>query len=166
MLPSHIHMCRSMTSTASPLPTHFYPAASLHSRLYSSGTRPQLPVRVCCHVQWMHWHYGLANMPLSCLACWAGVCSLFTFSSVTCTLFNCLLLSFIAGVNISGDLKNPSVSIPLGTLLACGITFVVYIVLCELVDSRVYMCYMLQTNFFFSHFQCFYMHKRSAPVQL
>ena len=38
---------------------------------------------------------------------------------------------FPAGVNISGDLKDPSHSIPQGTLFSLCLTFGIYILMCE-----------------------------------
>lgn len=43
----------------------------------------------------------------------------------------------MAGANISGDLKNPARAIPLGTLLAIGVSTVVYIVMAVLLASTV-----------------------------
>ncbi len=42
----------------------------------------------------------------------------------------------MAGVNMSGDLKNPSKSIPKGTFLAIGVGFVIYMVLPIILASR------------------------------
>ena len=43
----------------------------------------------------------------------------------------------MAGANLSGDLKDPSKAVPVGTLLAIGVTSVVYVILCWLIGSSV-----------------------------
>ncbi|KAL7643016.1 UNVERIFIED_CONTAM: hypothetical protein RMT77_006305 [Armadillidium vulgare] len=54
----------------------------------------------------------------------------------------------MAGANLSGELKNPGRSIPVGTLFASGFTFIVYSLLFLLTSSTTSR-YLLQNNFSF-----------------
>ena len=60
----------------------------------------------------------------------AGFCDVFSIFFPAAT-------GIMAGANLSGDLKDPSKAVPTGTLLAIGVTSVVYVILCWLIGSSV-----------------------------
>ena len=102
-----------------------------------------------------HYHYDTCTVVSALLACSMSAsqsspvinaCTLCTY--VHCLMYPCVPLG-VAGANISGDLKNPSVAIPQGTLLACGITFVVYVFLCKSNTSMCTYMYMFCTCVFY-----------------
>ena len=74
-------------------------------------------------VQWCHRNHGSEDIS-SC--------------SVVITLLSCSCL--LAGANMSGDLKNPSFAIPVGTIGACIFTFVIYALISEILHTFVCMC--------------------------
>ncbi len=67
----------------------------------------------------------------SCNVFLQSVCVCSTILFFNFSVFYSPFHTHTAGANISGDLKNPSYSIPQGTLLACGITMLIYAILCE-----------------------------------
>ena len=48
-----------------------------------------------------------------------------------------------AGANISGDLKNPSVDIPKGTIVAVSVTTTVYVLMCMFFGAIASRCYLI-----------------------
>ena len=90
-----------------------------------------------------HYHYDTCTVVSTLLVCSMSVsqsCPVIHCTYLHCLMYPCVPLG-VAGANISGDLKNPSVAIPQGTLLACGITFVIYVFLCK---SNTSLCTYLQ----------------------
>ncbi|KAI1898786.1 hypothetical protein AGOR_G00075950 [Albula goreensis] len=71
-----------------------------------------------------------------------------TFATVFAVMFNGCT-GIMAGANMSGELKNPSVSIPKGTIIAVLYTFFVYLLLFLLVSSTCDRVLLIQDYGFF-----------------
>jgi len=67
-------------------------------------------------------HFSLATLTANLTPQWTGDMSFFSVFA----LFFPAVTGIMAGVNMSGDLKNPSRSIPTGTFLAVSVTAVLY----------------------------------------
>ncbi|XP_028821289.1 solute carrier family 12 member 9-like [Denticeps clupeoides] len=71
-----------------------------------------------------------------------------TFASVFAVMFNGCT-GIMAGANMSGELKNPSVSIPRGTIIAVAYTFIIYLLVFLLVSSTCDRVLLVQDYGFF-----------------
>ncbi|XP_030630823.1 solute carrier family 12 member 9-like [Chanos chanos] len=74
--------------------------------------------------------------------------SIMTFATVFAVMFNGCT-GIMAGANMSGELKNPSVSIPKGTIIAVAYTFVIYLLFFLIVSSTCDRVLLIQDYGFF-----------------